>query len=185
MQQISQSTKQQSAESADDMVVKVKSLERDLYYYRKTSRDLRKKLQTLTSSERVGMDGDAGLIVEGVKMAAEERVNSAPELEESGRSHGKARKKRRGVGGLVARKEMVLDERMGGIEAAASIFATRGAGAKLGKGKVGGTVSSQQVVGRAATSQHQVGGDATSQHQVGGAVSMVVKKHKNELRQLR
>lgn len=204
MQQISQSTKQQSAESADDVAAKVKSLERDLYYYRKTSRDLRKKLQTLTSSERVGVDGGAGLIVEGLKIAVEERVNSAPELEESGKSHGRVRKKRRGpcaeggspsTGDLVADSNK-MDERMGGIEAAASIFAQKevgGTAASLQMGK-GRTVSSQHVVGGAASrqqvggavpSQHQVGGAVPSQHQVSGAVPVVVKRHKTELRQLR
>ena len=182
MQQISQGTDQQeTAESADhDMVVKVKSLERDLYYYRKTSRDLRKKLQALTSSEVVGVDSGVGLIVEGVKMAAEERVSSAPELEEGGRSRRRAKKKHRDLSGASGR---ALESEGGkvegpGIETAASIVTQSGVTAD-----VTATTSLQEEKGVAAVPNQQVVGGALPNK--GGVMPMVVKKHKNKLRQLR
>lgn len=190
MKQISQGARQQeSAESADhDMVAKVRSLERDLYYYRKTSRDLRKKLQALTSSEVAGVDNSVSIVVEGVKMAGEERVSSAPELEESGRSHRRSRRKQRDLGSVSGRSKRGLESESRkmreGIEAAVSVATQKGVAAD------NMTATSLQVdmgkEARAVLNQQLVGGDLPDQHQVGGVMPMVaVKRHKNELRQLR
>lgn len=120
MQQISP---EQSAESAENLAAKVRTLEKDLYYYRKTSRDLRKKLQT-PELERGGggnVGGPPG--IEGAKRA-EEHVNSAPELDGSGMGQGvglegsesrQKKKKRKGQGrssvvGLVAQDKMAAGE---------------------------------------------------------------------------
>lgn len=166
MEQVSYNKQQQGAESAD-MVSKVKALEKDLYYYRKTSRDLRKKLQTLSSSSSERAGEGVGL-VEGLKMA-EECVNSAPELEGSGGSPKKARRKRRVAGGIGGAGREAAEQR-GGIEQVGSIFAA---------GREGAT----DVDGSAMVSSRRDEG------KVGGAVSsppkVVVKKHKKELRQLR
>lgn len=93
MQQVFQS--KQSDESAEKLASKVKSLEKDLFYYRKTSRDLRKKMG-MASIAGAGGGGDiTALAVEGVRIAAaEERVSSAPELDESGRTQGNRQKRK-------------------------------------------------------------------------------------------
>ena len=93
MQQVFQS--KQSDESAEKLASKVKSLEKDLFYYRTTSRDLRKKLGVASIAGGVGGDVTP-LAVEGVKIAVmEERISSAPELEGSDRTQGNHRQKRK------------------------------------------------------------------------------------------
>ena len=94
MQQVSQSQDATSggAESAD-LTGKVKSLEKDLYYYKKTSRDLRKKLQAVSLSSTSGVH-----VVESIKVSSEERVNSAPELEENAKRERRKRKKKKDGG---------------------------------------------------------------------------------------
>lgn len=80
--------------STEELVAKVKALEKDLYYYRKTSRDLKKKLQTAGSITSRG----SGISVVG---GAEEGVNSAPELE-GGKVGGRAKAKSK------RRKDVIL-----------------------------------------------------------------------------
>ena len=131
MQQLFQSKQQQqnamsaegpvsreTAESAEDLVSKVKALERDLYYYRKTSRDLRKKLQSMGVSER----GSGTGVTEVIKMAEDEHVNSAPELErhqegaglvDGGRGQERTKKKHKGHrGGERGTGESVTEDKL-------------------------------------------------------------------------
>ena len=90
-----------------ELVAKVKRLEKELYYYRKTSRDLRKQLQLLTTPTTTTTSHGAGQVGgatgKGVPRSRgvveeEEGVNSAPELE-SGRSHRKTKKHKASGGG--------------------------------------------------------------------------------------
>ncbi len=99
-----------------ELVAKVKALEKDMYYYRRTSRDLRKKLLSASS---VTAGGRGSGISVGV---AEEGVNSAPEMEGGkvgGRARARVKSKRRkdpettgkeaesghGGGGMLARHQ--------------------------------------------------------------------------------
>lgn len=166
----------QSVESAEELTSKVSSLERDLYYYKKTSRDLRKKLQ----GTRVGGEGT---VMETLKRDEEERVNSAPELDGSGRSQQRKVKRKRsskdgnaasgtrnGNGFELAGKGSGNEK---GIMATGSIHAQKefeaGTDAKV-------LVDSDVMVGPGGVSQ------AANQKKL---QQQVVKKHRSELRQLR
>lgn len=189
MQQISRS--RQSDESTEELASKVKILERDLYYYRKTSRDLRKKLQSASISSGV----------EAIKVA-EELANSAPELEGSGRSQGRVKKRRKGpssergattgtvrvgltagsgaLGGATVRSEVseeqeVLEE---GIKQVTSVCAQNEV--------LGESVPRVQVLPHAGSVEG--GGSLPSHHHQphpGQEQQLVVKRSRKELRQLR
>ena len=114
--------------STEELVAKVKTLEKDLYYYRKTSRDLRRKLQSVSSVDRTARGSNRSTGVGG----AEEGVNSAPEME-GGKvaGHTKVKSKRRkdvGIGG----KELTVGAGGGGELAGHKHGETGGEDADIG-----------------------------------------------------
>lgn len=165
----------QSVESAEELTSKVSSLERDLYYYKKTSRDLRKKLQ----GTRVGGEGT---VMEALKRDDEERVNSAPELDGSGRSQQrKVKRKHSNKDGNAASgtrngNGFELAGKGSGIMATASIHAQKEFEASVDGTDAKVLVDSDVVMGPGVVSQ------AANQQKLR---QQVVKKHRSELRQLR
>ena len=139
-----------AAGRTEELVAKVKALERDLYYYRKTSRDLKKKLQTASSvvTERTAEGGNGTALLAARVGVAEEGVNSAPEMEGGKTRRTRAKLKRRrdvtemgrkdagGSGGSLPGRSEVGAESGGSLPGRSEVGAECG-GSLVGKGYKG------------------------------------------------
>lgn len=99
VQETSQSS--QSTESAQQLTRKVKALEKDLHYYKKTSRHLRKKLQQqqqCVHDDDGGRGCDSGVIGRRGMETSKELSGSAPQLMEERHDGVDGERKRRGGG---------------------------------------------------------------------------------------
>ena len=96
--------KQSSESSEEKLASKVRALEKDLYYYRKTSRELRKKLQVTSAGAGGGGRGRG----HGMQTPEEEHTNSAPELEAEEQNCDKVKKRQKASGfeGVVTSKSV-------------------------------------------------------------------------------
>lgn len=163
----------QSDESVEKLVSKVNSLEKDLYYYRKSSRDMRKKLQGVAMSASGARQGGG----DGVRLLEEEHTNSAPELEANEKSHKKARKRRKTPSGRGVATTAVGGAITAELEQVSSVFARSQRGERE-------SAEQAQKLEHAGPSKSET----RQTHPLEGGArdhQLVVKKHRRELRQLR
>lgn len=104
---------QQDSESMQHLTKKVKTLEKDLYYYKKTSRDLRKKLQLQDMRDDVDRRSDSMAVDREGTEKFMELSGCAPKLVEKGgdRRRGQgAREEVEGYGWRKIRESEVVKE---------------------------------------------------------------------------
>ncbi len=159
MEKIAEAETAETQGSSEAAINKLKALEKDLYYYKKTSRALKKKLNSLTSPH----EGLSSIKIN------EDSVNSAPEYDGGERRSDKRKKK--------VRNEFKSRSEICGLDRLEMDFGS--------------------VEPLLASSRQEEGGDegvvntgmlpvaTTISHQQQQQRKQFIKKHKNELRQLR
>ena len=155
-----------SKSASEDLLSKVRALEKDLYYYKKTSRDLRKKLQAMSLS------GSPEIEISERIQVSKEHDGNAPELEGGGKSERKKKKKGPiGVPETVSLDTLNVAGRKDGDskEQLSKSLMEEDGSRRVDNGAEMGVVSVTNMASTAGRQQKQ----------------QIVKKRKHELRQLR